>query len=158
MYNAYFEEMTETLAKYIEEREAYNKRLEALIEENNALVRADKFDKETATAKFEALNKPDAPYTDGEIAALRAYEYAKENNQSMCIVRDYIWPGEIDDFAEAMRVSGEEFFILAEESTGLMRELHSFWSLNITFHCLEVLEIRGFMQKEFIRGIMMKIN
>lgn len=65
------------------------------------------------------------PYEDGAVKAYWAWRNGKEYNGKP-VLKYALYGDEIADFCKTLRIAGVDQFVIADESTALMRNIHGF--------------------------------
>ena len=71
---------------------------------------------EDAAAKF--------PFSQGISKAFRAWKSSLSRSEDEIEMDDFLWEGEVHDFAEALREAGFTSFVYTNQSTAVMENLH----------------------------------
>ena len=115
--NAHFEELRKQGEVYEEEKKAYEKRKQELID-------TEGWDSENLKALYE--NKPEFPVSAGACKAYRAWMQTVEREEAELELNDFLWDREVADFVDCLKKAGIETFIYTNQSTAVMENLHAF--------------------------------
>ena len=114
--NAYFDEMYRIGCEWSKRNEAHKARKEEITEKYG-----------WGSAELEAWYAEDEqmnfPFTSGANKAFRAWRYTEGDE---ILFDDHCWDSEIHDFIDALRSAGFKTFVITNQSTGLMENLHGF--------------------------------
>lgn len=116
--NAYFEEMEKVMGEWRKEKDAREAKKQQIIE---------KFDYESKELKAwyeEDAKAKEFPYAQGAVKAYLAWREGKRFGKP--VLKDSLWDNEIADFCKTLRFAGVQLFVIADESTALMRNIHGF--------------------------------
>ncbi|MCK9276299.1 MAG: hypothetical protein M0P57_14570 [Syntrophales bacterium] len=115
--NAYFDELTRIGREWEEKHEAHKARKQEIIDTLG-------WDSEELKAWYAEEEQMKFPYSQGACKAYRAWRYSTGDEVQM---DDFCWEGEeTHDFIDTLRRAGIETFVLTNQSTGLMTNLHGF--------------------------------
>lgn len=118
--NKVFAEMAARLEKY----EAECKEYEAIKEEKKASLSRDEF-----FDWLSANSKPEYPLSGGESKAFRLWFWSETEELHY---DDFVWEREAHDFIDALRRAGVKTFVVTNQSTALMENMHWFVSEGCT--------------------------
>ena len=113
---AYFHQMYETSRAY---GEAKHRREE----EKRKLMEADDWEGVEAWHKRE--EQFPSPYTAGQMKAYWAYDRSSEIELDELMMDDSLWEREVKDFSDTLRAAGVTSFVITNQSTGLMEDIHN---------------------------------
>ncbi len=119
--------MTEQMKTYFhrmyEESERYHLARAERMKEKEALEAADDWD---AVHKwYEREEQFKSPFTSGQMKAYRAYRNSSEIECGDPEMSDSLWEREVKDFSDTLRAAGVTTFVLTNQSTGLMEDIHN---------------------------------
>ena len=69
------------------------------------------------------------PFTAGANKAYRAWKYSEGNEVEMT---DFCWQAEYADFIDTLRKAGIQSFVVSNQSTGLMEDIHGYTAQGCT--------------------------
>ena len=151
--NTYFDELTR-IGREWEERHAAHKALK------QEIIDTKGWDSEELKAWYAEEEQMKFPYSQGACKAYRAWKYSDGDEVQM---DDFCWEGdETHDFIDTLRKAGIATFVLTNQSTGLMANLHGFVAEGCEMMGLCTITKRekrwGEEQDEQIPGIRFKVN
>ncbi len=91
--------------------------------EKEALIEADDWDAVHAWYDREKLFE--SPYTSGQMKAYWAFDRSSEIETGDLEMGDSLWDREVKDFSDTLRAAGITTFVLTNQSTGLMEDIHN---------------------------------
>lgn len=91
--------------------------------EKEALIEADDWD--GVHAWYDREKQYENPYTSGQMKAYWAFDQSSEIESGELEMSDSLWEQEVKDFAETLRAAGITTFVLTNQSTGLMEDIHN---------------------------------
>lgn len=114
--NAYFDEMYRIGREWSLAHRAHEELKEKIIKERGwESKELDAWREEEAQMKY--------PFSSGANKAYRAWKYSEGDE---LIMDDFCWDRERHDFIEALRQAGIQTFVVTNQSTGLMEDLHGY--------------------------------
>ena len=118
--NVYFENMMKV-------GEAFENRRRTHTEKKREIVEKYGWESPEYKAWSEEADRIDEerPFTSGEGKALRAWMYGRGADGEI-LVDDFCWEYESADFVNTFRKAGIKSFIVIEDSTALMRNIHEY--------------------------------
>ena len=150
--NKYFDEFTRIGTEWTEEHEAHKAKKQGIIDTFG-------WDSDELKAWYEEEAKMHFPFADGTCKAYRAW---KNSDGDEVIFDEFVWEREAADFIEAFRNAGIETFVITNQSTALMENLHWFENLGCKMQGLCTIVKKdnrfGEEREEKIMGIRMKVN
>ena len=118
--------MTEQTRNYVhrmyEDASRFHQAKRLREDEKRALIAADNWDAVDAWNEREKLF-PD-PFTSGQYKAYWAFDRSSEIETGDLEMNDFLWEYEVKDFTETLRAAGLTTFVMTNQSTGLMRNIH----------------------------------
>ena len=115
--NSYFEELNR-IAHDFEERHDAHKALK------QEIIDTKGWDSDELKAWYaEEERDYQYPISSGACKAFRAWRYTEGDE---ILFDDHCWDSEIHDFIDALRSAGFKTFVITNQSTGLMENLHGF--------------------------------
>ena len=114
--NAYFEELDRAGREWTKAHEAHKKLKQQIIDSKG-------WDSEELKAWYAEEEQMQFPYSQGACKAYRAWKYSTGDE---VLFDDYVWDKEAHDFIDAFRKAGIETFVIVNQSTALMENLHWF--------------------------------
>ena len=91
--------------------------------EKEALIAADDWDGVQAWRERE--KQFPNPYTSGQMKAYWAFSHSSEIGTDDLVMDDSLWEREVKDFSDTLRAAGVTTFVLTNQSTGLMEDIHN---------------------------------
>ena len=150
--NTYFDELNRNACAWEQRHEAHNALKQQIIEEKG-------WDSEELKAWYEEEERMQFPYSQGACKAYRAWKYSTTDE---VLFDDYVWDKEAHDFIDAFRKAGIETFVVTNQSTALMENLHWFAAEGCTMLGLCTITKKenrwGVEKEEQIMGIRFKVN
>ena len=114
----YFHRMYEEASRFHQARRKREK-------EKRALIAANDWDAVNAWNEREKqFPNPFAPFTPGQEKAYWAFFQSSEIETGDLEMSDFLWEYEVKDFSDTLRAAGLTTFVLTNQSTGLMRNIH----------------------------------
>ena len=114
--NAYFDEMYRIGCEWSEAHRAHEALKEQIIKEKG-------WDSEELKAWYEEEEQMKFPFSSGANKAFRAWRYSDGDE---IIFDDHCWDTEVHDFIDTLRKAGFKSFVVINQSTALMENLHGF--------------------------------
>ena len=114
--NAYFDEMYRIGCEWSKRNEAYKARKEEIIEKYG-------WDSDELKAWYAEGEQMKFPFSGGANKAFRAWRYTDGDE---ILFDDHCWDSEIHDLIDTLRSAGFKTFVITNQSTGLMENLHGF--------------------------------
>ena len=151
--NAYFAEL-DRIARDFEQRHEAHKKLKQQIIDTRG------WDSEELKAWYaEEENDFQYPISQGACKAYRAWEYSTTDE---VLFDDFVWEREAHDFIDTFRKAGIETFVVTNQSTALMENLHWFAAEGCTMLGLCTITKKenrwGQETEEQIMGIRFRLN
>ena len=116
----YFHQMYEEALRYHQAAAEREK-------EKDALIAADDWDAVHAWREREKTFKN--PHTSGQLKAYWAFHRSSEIEIDDLEMNDSLWEREVKDFSDTLRAAGITTFVLTNQSTGLMEDIHNLEAL-----------------------------
>ena len=113
---AYFHHMYETAS-------AFGKAKAEREKKKDALIAADDWD--AVSAWWEREKHITEPYTSGQYKAYWAFRNSSEIETGDLEINDSLWEREVKDFSDTLKAAGVTTFVLTNQSTGLMEDIHN---------------------------------
>ena len=101
---------------------AYGKAKSEREKEKDALIAADDWD--GVQAWYEREKQFPNPYTSGQCKAYRAYAQSSEIELGEIDLSDFLWEKEVKDFSDTLIAAGVTSFVIINQSTALMENIH----------------------------------
>ena len=114
--NAYFEELERIGSEWTKMHEAHKKLQQQIIDTKG-------WDSEELKAWYAEEEQMQFPYSQGACKAYRAWKYSTADE---ILFDSFVWEKEAHDFIETFRSAGIETFVVTNQSTALMENLHWF--------------------------------
>jgi len=114
--NAYFDEMYRIGCEWTKQHEAHNAR-------KKEIIKTYGWDSDELKAWYAEEEQMIFPFSGGANKAFRAWRYTDGDE---ILFDDHCWDYEIHDFIDALRRAGFKTFVITNQSTGLMENLHGF--------------------------------
>lgn len=152
--NAYFKRIYEVCHEYSEIKRAHEDKKDEIRDTYG-------WDSPELNAWYARMNEIEKsfPYTSGTMKAYWAFRNCETEELE---VSDFCWDKEIEDFIKALRDAGIETFVVTNQSTALMENIHGFIKAGCTMEgacTLEKLSRRwGDEKPEYLMGIRFKVN
>ena len=150
--NTYFEELERIGSEWTKTHEAHKKLKEQIIEEKG-------WDSEELKAWYAEEEQMSFPYSQGACKAYRAWKYSTTDE---ILFDDFVWEKDAHDFIDTFRKAGIETFVVTNQSTALMENLHWFAAEGCTMLGLCTITKKenrwGEEKEEQIMGIRFRLN
>ena len=114
--NAYFEELERIGNEFTKRHEAHKEKKQDIID-------AHGWDSEELKAWYAEEEQMKFPYSQGACKAYRAWRYSDGDEIEF---DDFVWEKEAHDFIDTFRKAGIGTFVMTNQSTALMENLHWF--------------------------------
>lgn len=148
--NEFFDNMYRTGCEWQERHEARKRLKETLIAQYG-------YGSPALEAWYAEKEEP-FPFSSGANKAYRAWKYSPTGE---VIMDDYCWDTERHDFIETLRKAGVKTFVVTNQSTGLMEDLHGYAAEGCTMEGLctiiKVEDRFGAEREEQILGIRFRL-
>ena len=113
--NAFFDNMYRIGCEWQERHEAHLRRKEDIVREYGY--------GSPELEAWHAEKEEPFPFSSGANKAYRAWKYSPTDE---VIMEDYCWDTERHDFIDTLRKAGVKTFVVTNQSTGLMEDLHGY--------------------------------
>ena len=113
---AYFHSMYEVACAFGRAKDQREK-------EKEALEAADDWD--GVRAWYDREKQIQSPFTSGQMKAYWAFDRSSEIETGDLEMNDSLWEREVKDFSDTLRAAGIITFVLTNQSTGLMEDIHN---------------------------------
>ena len=117
-HNEYFEHLIFLAQEYDE------KRSERLHRKKEIIARYGRESAELEAWYDEPEIEP--PFSEGTAKAICAWDDSVSREEDEVEMDTFLWDSEVTDFLNALRSAGIESFVITNQSTGLMGNLHAF--------------------------------
>ena len=114
--NAYFDEMYRIGCEWNEQHKAHEAKKEEIIETYG-------WESDELKAWYAEEEQMKFPFSSGANKAFRAWRYTDGDE---ILFDDFCWDREYHDFIDTFRKAGFKTFVITNQSTGLMENLHGF--------------------------------
>ena len=145
--NAYFDEMYRIGCEWSKQSEAHKALKQEIIDTKG-------WESDELKAWYAEEEQLKFPFSGGANKAFRAWRYTEGDE---ILFDDHCWDSEIHDFIDALRSAGFKTFVITNQSTGLMENLHGFAKAGCTMTGLTTITRRerrfGEYRDEEILGI-----
>ena len=112
---AYFQRMYEEACRFHQAQDERKK-------EKEALEAADNWD--AVSAWWEREKQIQNPYTQGQYKAYWAFRNSSEIESGDLEMNDFLWERDVKDFSDTLKAAGVTTFVLTNQSTALMENIH----------------------------------
>ena len=150
--NTYFEELERIGSEWTKKYEAHKALKQQIIDTCG-------WESEELKTWYAEEEQMAFPYSQGACKAYCAWKYSTTEE---ILFDDYVWDKEAHDFIDTFRKAGIETFVVTNQSTGLMEDLHGYAAEGCTMLglCTITKKSRRFGEEteEQIRGIRFKLN
>ena len=117
--NTYFEELERIGCEWQKKYDAHKALKDRILEEHG-------WDSPELKAWYAEEEKMKGPFPSGVSKAFRAWKYGESDE---FLFEDFVWEREADDFIDTLRKAGLETFVVTNDSTALMENIHWFVGL-----------------------------
>ena len=117
--NAYFEELERIGREWQKKHDAHKALKERIIEEKG-------WDSPELAAWYAEEEQMKGPFTMGVSKAFRMWKYCESDE---LLFDDFVWEREAGDFISTLRKAGIQTFVMTNQSTALMENIHWFVAL-----------------------------
>lgn len=124
-HNQYFENLHRLGCEYEEKRAAHQDKKQKIIDTFG-------WDSEELKAWYAEKKAMTFPFPTGVSKAYRAWAESIAKGMDEVEMTDSTWERERRDFVDALRKAGMESFVVTNQSTGLMEDLHGYAELGCT--------------------------
>ena len=150
--NTYFEELTRIGREWEEKHNSHKVLKQQIIDTYG-------WDSEELKAWYAEEEQMVFPYSQGACKAYRAWKYSTTDE---ILFNDFVWEKEAHDFIDTFRKAGIESFVVTNQSTALMENLHWFAAEGCTMQELCTITKKtdrwGEETEEQIMGIRFKVD
>ena len=131
--NAYFEELNRIARDFDMRHDAHKALKQEIIDTKG-------WDSDELKAWYAEEEQMKGPFPSGVSKAFRAWKYGESDE---FLFEDFVWEREAADFIDTLRKAGLETFVVTNDSTALMENIHWFVGLGcklertciVTKHC-----------------------
>ena len=114
--NTYFEELDRVARDFEQKHEAHKALKQEIIDTKG-------WDSDELKAWYEEEEKMKFPFSSGANKAYRAWHYSQGDE---VVMDDFCWTAERHDFIDALRQAGIRSFVVTNQSTSLMEDIHGY--------------------------------
>ena len=150
--NAYFEDLDRIAREYEQRHQAHKALKEQIIREKG-------WDSDELNQWYAEEERDfKYPISAGACKAFRAW---RESQGDEVIMGEFTWDRERHDFIETLRKAGQESFVVVNQSTGLMEDIHGYAAEGCTMEGLCTVRVKkhrwGEDEEETILGIRFRL-
>ena len=117
--NTYFEELERIGREWLKKYDAHKALKDRILEEHG-------WDSPELKARYAEEEQMKGPFPSGVSKAFRAWKYGESDE---FLFEDFVWEREAADFIDTLRKAGLETFVVTNDSTALMENIH--WSVGL---------------------------